>query len=164
MSSRAEPSSGRRKKSIKIVKKKDKTYSEDEDSLVKEFNIDPKFMSLKYKNDTYGFIFDHNRRNVLIELLGMLKSLPEEDVYNFLQTVETPNDILWKQPLLEKAKEALEREIFILRSSDIVVKGGGKCKYCQSESVGFVEMQTRSGDESLSQFYRCADCQKTWRQ
>jgi len=163
MSSRAEPSSGRRKKS---TKKSSKVVKNDQrKDFASSFGLDKSILKLKYKNEDYGYIFDLDRPDIIIEIIGLFKSdLKQEDIYSFLEEVETPTDILWKQPLLSKAKESLEREIYILRSANILVKGGGKCKHCSSENVGFVEIQTRSGDESLRQFYRCSDCQKTWQQ
>jgi len=38
-----------------------------------------------------------------------------------------------------------------------------KCPKCKNKKAYFWTMQTRSGDESETKFYKCTDCKHTWR-
>ena len=38
-----------------------------------------------------------------------------------------------------------------------------RCRHCKSTDVTFTQKQTRSADESMTLFCRCAECGKAWR-
>lgn len=38
-----------------------------------------------------------------------------------------------------------------------------KCPKCKSKKAYFWTMQTRSSDEAETKFYRCTECEHTWR-
>ena len=39
-----------------------------------------------------------------------------------------------------------------------------KCKKCGNEKAYFWTVQTRSGDESETKFFKCTKCENTWRE
>ena len=39
-----------------------------------------------------------------------------------------------------------------------------KCRKCYSRSCSYYEVQTRSGDEPMTQFITCLDCKNRWKQ
>ena len=39
-----------------------------------------------------------------------------------------------------------------------------KCKECKNEKAYFWTIQTRSGDEAETKFFKCVKCEYTWRQ
>ena len=39
-----------------------------------------------------------------------------------------------------------------------------KCKKCKNEKAYFWTVQTRSGDESETKFFKCTKCEHTWRE
>jgi len=123
-------------------------------------NMVKELTSLKYKNG--GYIIDINRKDILIEIIGMLKNLKYDDVVDFLRDAENPEYILWEQPSLDEARNNLAREITVKLSEEKGIKNVGKCKYCNSKELVFVLKQTRSGDEGFKTFIRCVECQKHW--
>ena len=38
------------------------------------------------------------------------------------------------------------------------------CEKCGNNEAVFWELQTRSADESATRFFRCTECQQTWRE
>ena len=40
----------------------------------------------------------------------------------------------------------------------------GKCKKCGNEKAYFWTVQTRSGDEAETKFFKCTKCEFTWRE
>lgn len=49
-------------------------------------------------------------------------------------------------------------------SSPEVSAGRHACIKCKGWRVAVGEKQTRSGDEGFTVFYKCVDCQHTWKQ
>ena len=45
-----------------------------------------------------------------------------------------------------------------------LLKGSVSCPKCGHDEVYFWMMQTRSADEPMTRFYRCARCKHTWRE
>jgi len=41
---------------------------------------------------------------------------------------------------------------------------GEKCKECGNEEAFFWTVQTRSGDEAETKFFKCTKCKHTWRE
>ncbi|GAH37902.1 unnamed protein product, partial [marine sediment metagenome] len=41
---------------------------------------------------------------------------------------------------------------------------GEKCKKCGNEKAFFWTVQTRSGDEAETKFFKCTKCEFTWRE
>jgi len=41
---------------------------------------------------------------------------------------------------------------------------GEKCKNCKNEKAYFWTVQTRSGDEAETKFFKCVKCEFTWRE
>ena len=39
-----------------------------------------------------------------------------------------------------------------------------KCKQCNNEKAFFWTVQTRSGDEAETKFFKCTKCEHTWRE
>ena len=117
---------------------------------------------LKYENASP--IIDVNRRDIIMEIIGMLRNQPFSDVIAFLTDAPNPEFILWDQKSMDEGRIRVIREINIQQSEEVGVKGVGKCKYCPSTELVFAQKQTRSGDEPMTVIVRCVMCQKQWRQ
>lgn len=114
---------------------------------------------------TGGKVLDLSRRgDILVEVVGMLRSQPFEDVVDFLKSTSSPEDILWKQVALESSEVKLQREIGLHDEKEVGIKGVGRCRFCGSNELVFQQKQTRSGDEAMTVFVRCVACHKNWRQ
>lgn len=109
------------------------------------------------------FIIDIQRKDVLNEIIGMLRDGTFDDVVDFLISATSPEYILWEQKSMDAARGKLEKEIAIQQTEEIGIKGVGKCRYCPSKELVFAMRQTRSGDEPLQGTARCVQCQKSWK-
>jgi len=60
-------------------------------------------------------------------------------------------------------KERLDNELKKHKSTLEVVDGVEQCKKCMSKKLYTCQMQTRSGDESMTTFYVCSKCAAKWK-
>lgn len=120
-------------------------------------------LKLKY-NKQNKFIIDIERRDIILEIIGMLLYQPAQDVIDFLIDAPNPGYVLWDQLFMNEGKISIEREITIQQAEEVGVKGVGKCRYCSSNELVFAQKQLSSGDEAMKVFVRCVACQKSWRQ
>ena len=119
-------------------------------------------VQLQYENG--AVIIDPNRRDIIMEVVGMLIAQEFEDVIDFLEDAPNPEFVLWDQQSMDDGRIKVIREINIQQAEEVGVKGVGKCKYCPSTELVFATRQIRSGDEAATVFVRCVMCQKQWRQ
>lgn len=117
---------------------------------------------LQYTNG--NLIIDVKRRDIIMEIIGMLQYQTFEDVLDFLTDAPNPSFVLWDQESLDEGRIKVAREITIQQAEEIGVKGVGKCRYCPSTELVFAMKQLRSGDEPATIFVRCVMCNKQWRQ
>jgi len=70
-----------------------------------------------------------------------------------------------KMKVSEKMGEKKE-EIAVLSSGETTVLPivGEKCKKCNNDKAYFWTVQTRSGDEAETKFFKCTKCDHTWRE
>jgi len=64
-----------------------------------------------------------------------------------------------KKPSI-KSSEKIEKKITI---AVIKEKDAKKCQKCKNKKAYFWTLQTRAADESETKFYKCTDCNHTWR-
>lgn len=119
-------------------------------------------VQLQYENGTS--IIDPNRRDVIMEVIGMLIAQNFDEVVDFLTDAPNPEFVLWEQESMDEGRIKVIREINIQQAEEVGVKGVGKCKYCPSTELVFATKQLRSADEAMTIFVRCVMCQKQWRQ
>lgn len=118
--------------------------------------------TLQYENGNY--IVDANRRDVILEIVGMLRNQPFDDIIDFLTDAPNPEYVLWEQESMDEGRIKVIRELAIQQAEEVGVKGVGKCRYCPSTELVFATRQTRSADEAMTIFVRCVMCHKQWRQ
>lgn len=121
-----------------------------------------KLVVLKWLNGSK--IFNHEERDIFLEVLNLLRENDIEDVYDLLQQYEDKDDFIWNMPGLEDCEEAAVREIKILTTTEKGVIGAGECKYCPGKELVFTKKQTRRADEGMTIFVRCVTCGRRWRQ
>jgi len=119
-------------------------------------------IGLKYQNGTN--IIDIKRGDIIIEIIGMLRNHPFEEVIEFLTGAVNSEFILWDQKSLDEGRIKVARELVMQQTEESGVKGVGKCRYCNSNELVFATKQLRSGDEPATIFVRCVLCNKQWRQ
>ena len=96
------------------------------------------------------------KNNYLIEKINNGEIKPEEisklSVYDIF-----PDN--WKQMIDEKTKrDKLKYELKPEAMTDLY-----KCRKCGSRKCSYYEMQTRSADEPMTQFFTCLDCKTHWK-
>jgi hypothetical protein len=109
-------------------------------------------------------IIDIKRKDVIMEIIGMLQYQEFEDVIDFLTDAPDPEFVLWEQSSLDEGRQKVAREIVIQLAEEVGTKGVGKCRYCPSTELVYAMKQLRSGDEPATVFVRCVMCNKQWRQ
>ena len=71
---------------------------------------------------------------------------------------------LFPEKWSELAEIAIKREAKMLEVDKSMATDMFKCSRCQKRQCTYYEMQTRSADEPMTQFIRCLNCGKQWRQ
>ena len=71
---------------------------------------------------------------------------------------------LFSTPLIDNVREENEKEIKLLKESEVGTKGVATCSRCHLDNLIITSAQTRSGDEGETIFYRCLDCDNRWRE
>jgi len=69
-----------------------------------------------------------------------------------------------KLNISEKIKEKSEVVIVSSKDSQTLPKITETCKECKNKEVYFWSVQTRSGDEAETKFFKCTKCEFTWRE
>jgi len=118
--------------------------------------------SLRYQNNQ--LIVDPARRDIITEIIGMLKINGFDDIIDFLTDAPNSEYILWDQSSMDEGRIKVAREILIQQADEVGVKGVGKCRYCGAIELVFATKQLRSGDEPATIFVRCIMCQKQWKE
>ncbi|MBA7623341.1 hypothetical protein ES703_30736 [subsurface metagenome] len=64
----------------------------------------------------------------------------------------------------EKIEE--KEEVVVVSNKDMQVLPivGEKCRKCDNDKAYFWTVQTRSGDEAETKFFKCTKCEYTWRE
>ncbi len=71
-----------------------------------------------------------------------------------------------KTKIISSEKIGIKEEVKVFSSKDTQVFPivGEKCKKCKNEKAYFWTVQTRSGDEAETKFFKCTKCEFTWRE
>jgi hypothetical protein len=71
---------------------------------------------------------------------------------------------LFPEKWAESLEMAMKREAKMLTVDKSMATDMFKCTKCGKRECTYYEMQTRSADEPMTQFIRCLNCGKQWRQ
>ena len=121
-----------------------------------------KLATLHYPNGDY--IIDIRRKDILMEILGMLHTQGFATTYDFLSKASDPDYIIWEQKSMEEGRNKFLRETAIKFAEPVGIEGIAVCQKCGSKKVAVALKQTRSGDEPMTTFYKCVQCGAEWRQ
>ncbi len=71
-----------------------------------------------------------------------------------------------KVKLISSEKITEKKEVAVVSNKDMQVLPivDEKCKNCKNEKAFFWTVQTRSGDEAETKFFKCTKCEFTWRE
>jgi len=75
--------------------------------------------------------------------------------------------VLLDEKSVKKKKEALERNLIIVKKEDrisVLLKVKNNCPKCGHKEAETWQIQMRSSDEPATHFFRCIKCKHTWRQ
>lgn len=133
-------------------------WTEGTDAQVKEL------IGLTYSGNAERFVLSEDRIELLMEIVGMLKTDDYKNVVAFLRSTSGPDEVLWQQSAMDIGRTKIARELTLLQFEETGVKGVGKCKYCGGTEMSFQTKQLRSGDEPATIFWRCLLCHKQGRE
>lgn len=126
-------------------------------------------LDLQYADGSPVFdVEDVEDRDTKVEILSMFKKLEYDEVMDYLRTVSSkPKDIsrlVLESPLMEDARISLKNKREILSRDPPGAKTvAGKCYRCGNEQLLMSSLQTRSGDEGMTNIYFCPQCRNTWK-
>ena len=71
-----------------------------------------------------------------------------------------------KANIIISEKLGEKKEVAVLSKKDMQVLPivAEKCKKCGNDKAFFWTVQTRSGDEAETKFFKCTKCENTWRE
>ena len=71
-----------------------------------------------------------------------------------------------KLKMSEKTNEGEKKEIAVMKKGDddVLPIIDANCKKCGNNKAYFWTVQTRSGDEAETKFFKCVKCGYTWRE
>jgi len=116
-------------------------------------------------------VFNVKDPNTMIEILSMFKDIEYEDVMEFLHAITLPTEetrnesyLVLESPLLVDARKSVKYKREILSRDPPGAKSiAGKCYRCGFDQLLMTSVQTRSGDEGITNIYFCPNCRNTWR-
>ena len=115
-------------------------------------------LSLKYKG-TDDYIIDINRKDIIMEIVPMLRTTDLDKVVKFLQKANDPDYILWNQKSVEQGKVKYSRQIAMLyEQKEGIELDNNSCRFCSSKKLVFRLAQTAGGDEGTRIFTTCVAC------
>ncbi len=102
-------------------------------------------------------------RSTLFEIVNLILFLGFEQTLAFLKRVVTPANIIFDSPLMERAKNNYILNLENLKTKVRTAKGTVPCPRCRGTNVQMSERQVRSIDEPTTVYFKCIDCDKTWK-
>ena len=71
-----------------------------------------------------------------------------------------------KVKIISSEKMGEKKEVVVISSKDAQVLPivGERCRHCGNDKAYFWTVQTRSGDEAETKFFKCTKCEHTWRE
>lgn len=113
-------------------------------------------------------VFDVEDRDTVVEILSLFDKLDYEEAMDYLRSVSTqPKDVsrlVLDSPLMKDARLNVKREREILSRDPPGAKSiAGNCYRCGFDQLLMTSVQTRSGDEGMTNIYFCPQCRNTWK-
>lgn len=128
------------------------------------------FLSLQLKNGDLALDPNHYYGQIL-ELTRYFESLEPDMSVDEIKTMmshdvsmyEDINEYIFSFPEFEINK--LKDQFYIDKQKDGVTwsKSSVRCGRCKENNVVYYEKQIRSGDEGMTSFFNCLNCQNRWR-
>lgn len=124
-----------------------------------------------WDNPEFAIIYDIILKRVVTNL-DKSSYVGNERLYERLRDGEfKPRDIpmmgyseLFPEKWVGLSEMAIKREAKMLEVDKSMATDMFKCSRCHKRQCTYYEMQTRSADEPMTQFIRCLNCGKQWRQ
>lgn len=102
-------------------------------------------------------------RSTLFEIVNLILFLGFDETLAFLKRVVTPANIIFDSPLMERAQNNYILNLENLKTKVRTAKGTVPCPRCRGTNVQMSERQVRSIDEPTTVYFKCIDCDKTWK-
>lgn len=124
-----------------------------------------------WENPKFQTLYEIEARRVVTNLDGASYVRNPRLITRLREGEFLPHDIpfmtyseLYPEKWSEMEELAMKREAKMLEVDKSMATDMFKCNRCGKRQCTFYEMQTRSADEPMTQFIRCLNCGKQWRQ
>lgn len=161
--------SGGLSKASRFLAAKSRTAQDDElqrimTNLFPDQDQARRIMSLKDRDGLT--LFTLKTREILLDVLAIVDQNGFEKTVEFLQSLESAQDVIHNNPLLEDVRIQLQAEDQLLEAEDEKISEGiYTCPKagCGSQKIKYRTKQTRGGDEGETTSLRCTSCGKRWK-
>ena len=124
-----------------------------------------------WENPEFAYLYDIIARRTISNLDNTSYVSNSRLVERMRDGQFLPHDIpfmkfseLFPEKWKEMEETAMKREAKMLEVDKSMATDMFKCTRCGKRQCTYYEMQTRSADEPMTQFIRCLNCGKQWRQ
>jgi DNA-directed RNA polymerase subunit M/transcription elongation factor TFIIS len=133
-------------------------------SKLNELIKDPKYIN-KVDKIIFNYCLTKRKDKVTSKDLAFIEDYKFEMYSNLSLILDRSFEKIYlsELPLFQEAKFGQEQEDLLITTPLVVEEGVEKCFRCNSNRTFSYELQTRSGDEGITTFLRCAQCNNKWR-
>lgn len=116
---------------------------------------------MKFKNGDFILgDYSTSKIDVTKEIANIIIS-NSEPIIEFLESLEDPEDVIWKQKSMELGEEKVISEINLQRRVKKGITGVMKCRFCGHGEVIIETFQKSAGDEGMAVEAECVKCGRT---
>ena len=122
----------------------------------------PQLVALTYTDNTP--ILKANDPYTIMEIIELVRVLPFDEVMAYAFKKNSASELYWTLPIFDAGRAKVQKEISLIQLEEVGVTEIGRCRHCSGKELVFAQKQTRSGDEPMTVFVRCVQCEHRWRQ
>ena len=97
-------------------------------------------------------------------IITLMSIMSFEDIFELIKTNKNLDSHMFRTPIFDRPKNIIDNTFFKTLKQPRIITGYYTCtsKKCGSKNVKTRTLQTRSGDESSTDYNTCLDCGNTW--
>lgn len=118
---------------------------------------------LNIKDDQGEPMLSINNKEFVYEIINMFIERPFDEVVQYLEGKPAKSETIFNYVLFDSSKRRFMNEINSMSYEAEVEEGVIECPSCHQHRTRYVQVQTRSGDESFTTFASCIECGYQWR-
>lgn len=102
-------------------------------------------------------------RDISLEVLQLIADNGFDATMTIITSAANYEDLIWNQPIMDLAKEKIQLETDMITYEPQGTVGLGTCRRCGGKELVSGTMQLRSGDEGMTEIYKCVKCNFEWK-